>query len=287
MLLGILAKQRKEYHKADLILHSALKMAQDLSYTDAETYIFDVMANNCFEKKDYVKAKDLYLEVISRISVKEGFTYESEELVELSIKLAYCYSKLGQFDGSEKGFQFSIDTQLIRTEKFWNNKQCKVICEEGQELDDAQQNSLALLGMCYDYYSKHLEHRTQFLRHALAYRIKALEISKAVNGLGHEQTLVLENDIADLYLQMDNYDKAKHHLRNAINGAKQAESAELPVYYLNMASLHDHQNRSDLVKNYCRKSLDFLLKSNAEMIPEERKILQEKSENCLNGRKFY
>lgn len=265
-------------------------MAQELSDTDAETYIFDVMADNFFEWKSYNKAKDLYLAVISRLQLKKDFSYASEELVELSIKLAYCYSKLGQFDGSEKGFQFSIDTQLARTDKFWNNKLSTVILAEGKEaeaqLNDEQKNSLALLGMSYDYYSKHLQRWTDHLDFALGYRKKALEISKVINGPDHEQTLVLENDIADLYLQQEKYDKAKEHLRNAIKGAREAESAELPVYYLNMASLHYHQNRSDLAQGYCRKSLDFLNRSKTEIHPQERKELLEKSENCLKGDSF-
>ncbi|KAJ6223459.1 hypothetical protein RDWZM_002004 [Blomia tropicalis] len=287
---GILAKQRKEYHKADLILHSALKMAQDLSYTDAETYIFDVLADNCFEKKDYKKAQNLYLEVISRLSMKEDFSYDSEELVELSIKLAYCYSQLGQFEAAEKGFQFSIDTQIIRTNKFWNDKLSKVIVidteDNANKLDEIQTNSLALLGMSYDYYSKHLEQSSDSLRFALAYRLKALQISKVVNGVQHEQTYLLENDVANLYVQMGNYDQAKRHLRNAIDGAKESESEELAVYYLNMASLHYHQNRFDLAKPYCRKSLEFLLNSNTEISAKEHKMLMNKSELCLNGKEF-
>ena len=243
------------------------------------------MADNYFEKKDFAKAKDLYLAVISRLSVKENFSYQSEEFVEISIKLAYCFSKLGQYDSSEKGFQFSIDTQLGRTDKIWNN-QLSIVRNKDEELDELQLNSLALLGMCYDYYSKHLERNSQLFEYALAYRLKALKISRVINGTKHEQTLVLENDVADLYLQIEDYDKAEAHLRRAINGAKSSNSSYLPLYYLNMASLHHHKDHLDLAQPYCKKSLKLLHKFN-EISPEDKQLWQQKSENCLNGHKFY
>lgn len=270
-------------------------MAQDLSYTEAEMYIFDVMADNYFEKGDYSKALNLYLEVLSYLSKKEDFSSSSEELVEISIKLAYCYDHINQLDLAEKGFLFSIDTQLLRTNSFWNDKKCQLLINDN--LNNVQKNSLALLGMAYDYYSKHLEQwSSKLLDRALKYRLKAFEISKIVNGNDHSQTLVLENNIADLYTRLKKYDLAQNHLLNVINKAKATESSELAAFLLNLASVYFQQNRNDLGQNLCSQAYEFLLKNKKrfkpaknhnELTEKDRQDLLKKVEYCLNGDEFY
>lgn len=270
-------------------------MAQDLSNIEAEIYIFDVMADNYFEKGDFSKALDLYLEVLSYLSKKEDFSLSSEELVELSIKLAYCYNHINQLEYAEKGFQFSIDTQLSKTNSFWNDKKCQLLINDN--LNNTQKNSLALLGMAYDYYSKHLEQwSSKLLDLALKYRLKAFEISKIVNGNNHSQTLTIENNIADLYTRLEKYNLAQTHLLNVINKAKATESPELATFLLNLASVHFQQNRSDLGRNLCSQAFEFLLINKKrpkqtnnpnELTEKDRQILLKKAEYCLNGDKFY
>ncbi|XP_027205355.1 tetratricopeptide repeat domain 19 [Dermatophagoides pteronyssinus] len=294
---GILAKQRKQHHYAEMLLHTALKMAQDLSYTDAETYIFDVMADNYFEKGDYKRAIDLYLEVLTRLSKREDFTQDCEALIEISIKLSYCYGQLNQPDSAEKGFQFSIDTQLIRTDTFFDDRNGELRSIEWLN-NDEQRNSLALLGMAYDYYSKHLEKlSSKLLDRALIYRTKALKISIIVNGNEHQQTLILENDIADLYARMEKFNHAKRYLRNAIDKAQEMQLIDLlPILYMNLASIYCQNNRPDLAKKYCHQTMDIVSKwpkqsSNDKfeqlLTEKERTKLMEKCELCLNGQRFY
>src|SRR6218665_3877301 len=112
--------------------------------------------------------------------------------------------------------------------------------------------------MCYDYYSKHLE--DIHLKYSLAYKLKALQISLLVNGKSEQQTLVLHNDIASVYAQMEQFDKAKSNLSTAIQGAEETELTELPVFYVNLAAIHHQENRSDLAKKQCRMAKDFLMK---------------------------
>lgn len=281
---GILAKQRRQYQQADVHLHIALKMAQDLSDRQAETYIFDVLADNFFALESYRPARDLYLEVLSRLSAHENFSVTSEALVEISIKLAYCFSCLGQVDDAEKGFQFAIDTQKPRTETYWNDKAGQPVDSSSEKFSDEQRNSLALLGMSYDYYSKHLLYQQNQPKLALAYRLRALEISRAINGNEHEQTLVLENDLAELYAQLGDYPRAKRHLRTAIQHGQTVGIVDLPVYYLNRAGVHYAENRVDLAKVDCRRSLEFLLHQ-ADLFFDEKERLRliERSKQCLDG----
>lgn len=266
----------------------ALKLAQEVSHTDAETYIFDVMADNYFAYENYAKAKDLYLEVVQRMSMKPDFSTDNEGLVEISSKLAYCFSELNQIEEAEQGFQFTLASQLKRTSSFWNNKTSEVIESglEENELSESQKNSLSLLGMSYDLYSKHLC-RTHSLQGALLYRLKALAISRKVNGNQHEQTAVLLNDIAQLYVDLNDYDNAKKYLKNAIDASKEIESPDLSLYYVNLASVYHQQNRADLVQANCRSASLFINLVKQEFNDKEYKTMQHKIDSCLKGEKFY
>ena len=61
-------------------------------------------------------------------------------IVELSLKMALIFEKLGRFPDTETGFQFCIHSQ---EQKLTNS----------DNLSD-RENEEALLGMCYDNYAK-------------------------------------------------------------------------------------------------------------------------------------
>lgn len=64
---SILCIQRGEHHKAEQMLHLALRMAQDLQNKDGITFIFDVMANLAMEQGEYSKAEKLFVTVMQRL----------------------------------------------------------------------------------------------------------------------------------------------------------------------------------------------------------------------------
>ena len=54
--LGILAVKDGSNDKAETILHSALRMAQDLNSDDGVTYVYAILANLAFYRVWYIKA---------------------------------------------------------------------------------------------------------------------------------------------------------------------------------------------------------------------------------------
>ncbi|XP_055858402.1 tetratricopeptide repeat protein 19 homolog, mitochondrial-like isoform X2 [Episyrphus balteatus] len=78
---SILAIQRKEYDKAEQMLHLALRMAQDLQHKDGITYVYDVLANLAMERGQFKNAEKLFADVMRRLfangesedSLKENF----------------------------------------------------------------------------------------------------------------------------------------------------------------------------------------------------------------------
>lgn len=68
--LSILDIHRRQYDKAEQLLHLALRMAQDLQHFNAITLCFDIMANLAFEREQFDKAEKLFVSVMQRLMQK-------------------------------------------------------------------------------------------------------------------------------------------------------------------------------------------------------------------------
>lgn len=261
---GILCTQRKEFESAEIILHSALKMAQDLDYELAETYIFDLLANNAFQKEDFKTAQKLFIEVLKRI-ISKGMKPNEEPIIEISIKLATIYSKTEDFTKCEEGFRFCLSEQNKRVEPF--------IHKSLDQLTKEEINSLALWGMCLDYYAKHLSSIGRFSE-ALDHYKSALSVCQQINGNTHPQTLVLMNDTAATLIHLNDYENALAYLKKAIDGAIRTDSEDLALFYYNIGSIYLTQCNYDLAQISCRESLNYSLQL-------KDKVLEKKARECL------
>ncbi|XP_054157703.1 tetratricopeptide repeat protein 19, mitochondrial-like [Oppia nitens] len=261
---GLRCMHLEEYEKAELILHSGLQMAQDLQHESAEIYIYDVLANNYFMKGDYKRAEPLFAVVFNRLLAK-GMPPNDESLVEISIKLSHIYSNLSDFDKSQMGFDFSLSEQYQRVKSF--------VAKSVDELVSEEINSLALLGMCYDYYAKHLSSIGNFDSAIDTYK-KSLDICIKVNGRTHPQTLVLLNDMSATYVHKKDFANAVICLKRAIEGAIETDDENLAKYYLNIGSVYLLQLNKELALKWCQRSLSTTLTS-------KNKPIEDKARKCL------
>lgn len=65
-------------------------MAYDLQHFEGLTYVYDVLANGAFMKKDYVNAEKLFVTVMQRLMSK-GSHENDLNILHISLKLAKIY----------------------------------------------------------------------------------------------------------------------------------------------------------------------------------------------------
>ncbi|CAG2106427.1 unnamed protein product [Medioppia subpectinata] len=274
---GVYCMQCEEYSKAELILHSALHMSQELAFESAETYVLDVLANNYFKKGDYVRAEQVFKDVFNRVLAK-GMAPNEEPIVEMSIKLSHIYSITGDVDKSDIGFDFCLTEQTKRVDGF-RHKCC-------DDMTDEEINSMALMGMCYDYYSKHLSSIGHFDK-AIDSLTKAIDICLNINGRTHSQTLVLYNDLSAIYVHKKDYENALVYMKKAIDGAVTTEDKHLAKYYTNLGFVYLQRFEKDLALKWCTESLALILrakdndKETNRDKTKDRKLLEEKARKCV------
>lgn len=89
---SILCIQRKEYVKAEQMLHIALRLAQEQSNFNGVTYSYDLMANLALEREQFDKAEKLFVSVLQRL-LSTG-TPEKDVKV---LKINYMHKSLNKY----------------------------------------------------------------------------------------------------------------------------------------------------------------------------------------------
>ncbi|XP_023223947.1 tetratricopeptide repeat protein 19, mitochondrial-like [Centruroides sculpturatus] len=267
--MGILSLQKEEYNNAESTLHLALKMAQERANTEAETYIYDILANVAFQKEDYAKAEKLFLEVTRRI-LTQGKAEDDDAVIEISLKLSKIYSKLKQYDKAETGFKFCIHTQQKKLD----------LMKLDNTLTEEQQNTLVLWAMGIDWYARHLMDRG-YLQDAQKYFEKALAVSERINGASHPQTLVLINDIGSVASLRKDFDSAVEMFKTAIERSKENETPDLSSFYCNLGTTYIRKGEPVLARSACHTALKLAKKFKNKLASEDAKECLQELENIV------
>ena len=216
---------RGEYEKAEFILHSALKMAKDLSNEKAQDYIYVILGDTALETRDYQKAEKLYKEVIRRLLTNGRAKEDDESIIELSLQLASIYAEARDFEKAEEGFSFCRNHQLKRV--------ASIDLSPEKSRSDEQVNSLALYAMILDWYSKFQILNKQ---HSKAFETlkEAFKYCVAVKGPKDEHTATILSDMAVAAELCGKIEEAIKYLRQAIEIAIDVDSINLATFYYNL-----------------------------------------------------
>eukprot|EP00094_Tigriopus_californicus_P005980 TCALIF_05761-PB protein Name:"Similar to ttc19 Tetratricopeptide repeat protein 19, mitochondrial (Danio rerio)" AED:0.21 eAED:0.21 QI:0/0.57/0.62/0.87/0.71/0.62/8/0/792 len=213
--LGILAQQEGDLDKSEMLLHIALKQAQDMNHFDGITYVFTVLANLAFERGDYMKAEKTYKDVMKRVMSK-GIPAEDNSMIEMSLKLAKVYASWQQHDKAVLGFQFCINTQ-----------------EKKVKNGDLDENTLALWGMSRDWFAQYLLDNGDYSGAFTEFQ-NAFLTSCELFGDSHPQSLVLINSLGTVASMMDDQARAVSYFQKAVKLASSEDDENLSTYLVNL-----------------------------------------------------
>lgn len=263
--LGILNMQKKEYDKAEQLLHLALKIAQERSDPQAVAYVHDVMANVAFQKGDFEKAQKLFVDVMQRL-ISFGTPNDDNAIVEMSLKMAAMYGQSGEADKAETGFKFCTDTQ--------RHKMDKMKYQDGSELSDSEKDTVLLWAMSTDWYARFLMTRGKLVE-AQARFEEALKVSKSINGPDHPQTLVLMNDIGSVAALREDYASAIALFSSAIEKGRRTGTSDLSAFYCNLGTAYFGAGERGKASVYCTEALKIAKK-------DRQKEAELDAQNCLD-----
>ncbi|GLG99763.1 Tetratricopeptide repeat protein 19 homolog, mitochondrial [Gryllus bimaculatus] len=258
MKRGVLLIQQGELQKSEQMLHIALKLAQEQQNSDAITYIYDLLANVALEAHDLPKAEKLFVTVLQRL-LSAGCAEDDNKVLHISLKLASIYKEKGNKIKAEEGFKFCE-----------NHLQKKV--ERGSVDDD----TLLLWAMTLDWYARFAMDQNRF-KEAFAFFEKAYETSLRVNGLVHEQNVILLNDLGTLCCLQNNYDEAIKYLNQAIDITKKIpDMEEAAAVYVNLGTVYMKRKMFEEAKQACKEGWrNAKQKNDKETLEEANLCLEE------------
>lgn len=247
---GILEMNRGEFEKAELILHSALKMAKDLSNEKAQDYIYVILGDTALETRDYEKAEKLYKEVIRRLLAHGRAKVDDESIIELSLQLASIYAEAHDFDKAEEGFSFCKSNQYKRV--------ASIDLSNEKSLSEEQINSLALYAMILDWYSKFQILNKQYGK-AFETLKEAHKYCVVVKGQKDEHTATILSDMAVAAELCGKIEEAIKYLRQAIEIAIDVDSINLATYYYNLGMCYLRLKDNSSAHYCCNMAIKYNL----------------------------
>lgn len=217
---GILHFQRNQFKEAESKLHEALKMAQDENNTNGVTYIYDILANLAFERKQYEKAEKLFVSVMQRL-IGHGLSMDDNKIVHMSLKLAKIYEAQKDFEKAEQGYKFCMQTMQKKIENI------------------DEEDTVLLWANTLDWYGRYLIENKKEFNEGLKYLKKAYEICVDINGKKHEQSIVMLNDLGTYSNMIGDGESALTYLQEAAKiGGDFPDMADLASIYINLGQLY-------------------------------------------------
>ena len=221
-------------------------------------YIYDNMANLSLASGKMKEAENLYKETIKGL-LQANKAKDCNAIVEISLKLAMIYAMQQRKAEAEEGYKFCIKTQ-----------QDKLLGKV-----DVDDDSLALLGMCVNSYSRFLILHKRMKDAQVALK-KTIEVAVQVFGNDHPQVAVLYSDLSTVDTFQENYDAAKEHINKAIEVGTRANSPDVCTFLCNLGLICLERNECTEAEDCCRRAL--------KMAKEQKNVETEvEAKQCLNN----
>ncbi|XP_055917675.1 tetratricopeptide repeat protein 19 homolog, mitochondrial isoform X2 [Eupeodes corollae] len=211
---SILAIQRKEYDKAEQMLHLALRMAQDLQHKDGVTYVYDILANLAMERGHFKNAEKLFSDVMKRLFANG----ETED----SLK--------ENFEKAAQGFKWALD-KLKKLPDSEDVKEIKAITSDwyGQMLVE-QQNYKEAMKCFHEAYDIFIERY----------------------GEAYSELVPILNNLSVAALGLADTKSAKEYLKQALELIKKIpEATNEGVLQANLGLVYLHDGLVEQAKTTC------------------------------------
>ncbi|KAK9305414.1 hypothetical protein QLX08_003546 [Tetragonisca angustula] len=232
---SILLIQKKEFPKAEQMLHIALRQAQILQHYDGITYVYDVMANLAYDTNNYEKAKDLFKSVLQRLIAK-GVSEDNLAVIHISLKISDIYNEIGDIEKANTGYKFCLQHLQNHLAK-----------------DNENEDVLQLLGLNLEKYASMLFSQSDY-KNALEYFTQAYDISIKINGEENEQTVILLNNLASVCYMLQKYDDTIKYLSKAAElGKKLPDMVELGFIHVNLGNAFLSKGLFEEAKKNCNE----------------------------------
>lgn len=261
---SILAIQRKEYDKAEQMLHLALRMAQDLQHKDGVTYVYDILANLAMERGHFKNAEKLFTDVMKRLFAN-GESEDSLKILHMSSKIAHMAHLQENFEKATQGFKWTL--------------------EKLRKLPDSE-DIKEILALTCDWYGQLLIEQQKFAE-AKRYFQEAFDLFLEKYGETYSELVPILNNISVASLALDDTKSAREYLKKALNLIKKIPEATTEgVLHANLGLVYLQDGLMEQAKSTCVYAYKLGKKMNdADSVEQASYCLDEIKRMTNDGKK--
>ena len=212
----------------------------------------------------------------------------SNAAVEISLKLAMIYAMQKRFDEADQGYNFCIETMHTIINSRREQVQEKTNNVEGETGKDdgmgpVDKDTLALLGMCYNSYSRFLYVTKQYEPAELMLKA-SLKLATQSLGMDHPQVVTIYNDLAAIATARGNLKDALEKSKRAVDLSRDLSPDDLPQMLCNLGNVHIRRKEVGSAKTHCKEALQMAKKSGDEHLQKAAKMCLEDAKSCADGK---
>ncbi|XP_072164844.1 tetratricopeptide repeat protein 19, mitochondrial-like [Diadema setosum] len=251
---ALIAERENRLGDAEKFFHRAITMCRQENNKQALAYTYDQMADFNLRHGRLIKAESLFKDTL-QVLLETGLPQGDPAVVEISLKLATIFERMGRNEDAELGYSWCIEM----SEKLLKDTPK----DPTDESRDAITNIKALLGMCMENFARFLTTRNR-LAEAEQYYKKALKICEEdlqEDDVSHPQTLVLLNDLGTVCDMRGHFDEAEGYMQRALLLAEKDSPSMVPTILCNLASVNMHKGRKEDARALYQRALRIAEKS--------------------------
>ncbi|GJQ84143.1 hypothetical protein Trydic_g12115 [Trypoxylus dichotomus] len=230
IVLAKVALEKGDFEKAEALLQIGLKICEDYKISYGLPLIYDILASIAFSQGDTQKAEGLLVTAIERMT-QDGASDSNDHIIDFKLRLARIYSAHKENTLAEIGFKACLDTQK----------------EKIMRGDMSTKTGMIYINILF-WYGVHMIKNSRY-HEAKKLIDRAYDYSNKIKGLSPYQEMVILYTLADLNMELGEYDAALSKMQTAVMLGKGISSSDLPRCYLKLARIYMKMGVYDQARN--------------------------------------
>lgn len=226
MILAKVALENGDIERAEALLHVGLDLAETHQLPNGISFIYDILAMIAIGQGNNEKAEILLVEGIEKLT-KLGYPDNNHSIIDFRLKLARMYSMSGYNTLAEIGFKNCLEQQKT-----------KII-----DGDLSDKTGLLYVHILF-WYGIHKIRNEEYTT-AKKLISNAYEYSTKIKGLSPKQEMVILYTLADVNMELGDYEVALSSMLDAVILGKGIGSIELPMCYLKLGHIYQKLDMAD------------------------------------------
>lgn len=227
--LAKIALERGDMDRAQDILNLGLQISEEHKVYFGVPHLYDILAKIAISQGDLKQAQSLVTTAIEKLTMW-GYADDDYNIVDFKLKLARIYCATGQETLAKIGFDNCLNYQIQKIENG----------------DNSEKTGILYINVLF-WYGVHMIKKDLYEEAKNMINI-AYEYSTKIKGISVKQEMIILYTLADLNMELDDYNTALTSALNAVILCKKIGSVDTPLIYMKLGMIYEKMDFQEQAK---------------------------------------